>query len=254
MVKRTLLLLFAIAVAMPAFGQADPSMETGLSETVKGTVEIRQDTQRKEDQWAQAREELEARYRAAKAGVETLEKQKGVLEKKDQVLEEQGDELERRIEESRRLEQGLQEVMQTLLSRMEEWVEQDLPFLPEERAERIRSLKEALALTDTSAAEKLRRLLEALQVECEYGDTVEVYQQKIEVEGKPVFADIFRLGRLSIFWQTPDGTRVGEYDRVVGHWIELPTKYRRGIRVAIEMAAKQRPVELVKLPVGRINP
>ena len=253
MVKRTFLLL-SIVAAMPALGQTGPSKEPRLSDTVKGTVEIRQETQRKEDRWAEERAELEARYRAAKAGVETLEKQEAILEKKDQVLERQVNEMTRRLEESERLEQGLQEVMETILSRLGNWIEQDLPFLPEERTERIRALEEALALTDTSAGEKLRRLLEALQVECEYGDTVEVYQQKIEVEGEPIFADIFRLGRLSIFWQTPDGTRVGEYDRVADRWVELPTKYRRGIRAAIEMAAKQRPVELVKLPVGRISP
>jgi hypothetical protein len=115
-------------------------------------------------------------------------------------------------------------------------------------------LEETLAQTDSSGAEKLRVLLEALLVECEYGDTVEVYEQRIEVDGEAVYANIFRLGRLSIFWQTPDGVRIGEYDRVGDRWVELPKKYARGISAAVEMAEKRRPIELLRLPVGRMNP
>ena len=111
-----------------------------------------------------------------------------------------------------------------------------------------------LSQIDASPAEKLRRLLEALRIECEYGDSVEVYQQQIQVDGQAVFADILRLGRLSIFWQTPDGKRVGEYDRAKNLWVEFPSRYGRGLRMAAEMAKKTRPVELTKLPIGRISP
>ena len=86
------------------------------------------------------------------------------------------------------------------------------------------------------------------------GDTVEVYQQRIDVEGETVFADILRLGRLSIFWQTPDGKRAGEYDRVGKKWVEFPAGFSRSIQIAIEIANKRRPIELIKVPVGRLAP
>jgi len=163
-------------------------------------------------------------------------------------------ELERRIAVSETLEAGLQTVMDETLERFESFVRSDLPFLPEERSLRISMLKESLARTDATPAEKLRLLLEALQVETELGDTVETYPQRIDLGTENVFADVFRLGRLSLFWITPDGERAGEYDRVTGRWVELPGRYRKGIRMAVEMAAKQRPVELIRLPVGRIHP
>ena len=74
------------------------------------------------------------------------------------------------------------------------------------------------------------------------------------MDGEPVFANVFRLGRMSIFWKTPDGTRVGEYDRVNDRWVELPRSYARRISAAVEMADRQRPIELIQLPVGRISP
>ena len=244
-------LLVMFLTAGHALGQT-PDRE--VRKTVQDIVDIRQETQRKEDAWAREEESLRNRYRVAVAHVEDLERRKAALEKKDAALRGEVADLERRIAESERLEAGLQAVTEETMERLEAFVASDLPFLEEERALRVAGLKETLARTDTTPAEKLRRLLEALQVETEYGDTVETYTQRIVVDGESLFADIFRLGRLSVFWMTPDGERVGEYDRVGDRWVELPARYRKAVRLAVEMAAKQRPVELIRLPVGRIHP
>ncbi|MBW2036540.1 MAG: DUF3450 family protein [Deltaproteobacteria bacterium] len=66
--------------------------------------------------------------------------------------------------------------------------------------------------------------------------------------------DILRLGRLSLFCQTPDGKLVGHYDRAAGRWGLLPSKYRRQINRAVEMARRERTIDLVRLPIGRIVP
>jgi hypothetical protein len=251
MAKVLTFLLIALFGAVPVLGE--PPAER-VKETVAETVDIRQETQEKEDRWAVEKAQLEARYRASKSHIESLERHTALWGRKVDVLQEQVDELNRRIEESERLEANLGEILESVMKRLEDWVRRDLPFLPEERAERLSFLRETLAQTDISGAEKLRHLLEALLVECEYGDTVEVYEQRIQVDGEPVFATVFRLGRLSIFWQTPDGARVGEYDRVTKDWVELPAKYARSITAAVEMAEKRRPIELLRLPVGRLNP
>ena len=243
--------LFGFFLSGPVLAQ---TVEKKLQRKVDGTVGVRQETQRREDAWAREKAALESRYNLARAHVTALEAQQEILQRKDRALEERVNELQRRIDESNRLEAGLQQAMEATVARLETFIEADLPFLPAERAARIASLKETLALPDVEPADKLRRLLEALQVECEYGDTVETYRQDIEVDGDPVSADVFRLGRLSIFWQTPDGRRVGEYDRVGDRWVEFPSGYRRNISAAVEMAAKRKPVELLKLPVGRIEP
>ena len=248
------LLCTVLVLAPLGAAGADPSPAGEVKRTVTGTVEIRQKTQQEEDRWAAEKAELEARYRAAKTQVSALEPQESLWTKKVEVLQEEVDGLSRRMEESERLEANLQAVLERILGRLSNRVEQDLPFLPEERKRRLDDLEETLARPDVSEAEKLRRVLEALLVECEYGHTVEVYQQEIEVAGQPVFVDVLRLGRVSIFWQTPDGKRTGEYDQGSNQWIELPATYNRSVYVAIEMASKRRPVELVKLPVGRIRP
>ena len=251
MVKVWMVSFLVLFGAAPVMGE--PSAEE-VKRTVSGTVDIRQDTPRQEDRWAVEKAGLEARYRSTKSRIDALEKQTALWARKVEVLQGQVDEFERRIEESDRLEANLHKSLEEVMNRLQGWVVEDLPFLPEERAQRLSFLDEALAQTDTSGAEKLRYLLEALLVECEYGDTVEVYEQRIQVDGEGVFANIFRLGRLSIFWQTPDGRRVGEYDRVTNRWVELPKQYVRGISAAVEMAEKRRPIELLRLPLGRLSP
>jgi hypothetical protein len=117
-------------------------------------------------------------------------------------------------------------------------------------------IKTVLAQPDTSIAERSRRVMEAIKVETEYGQTIEVYQDTIGIGGpdedQPIMADILRVGRLGLFWRTPDGNTVGEWDRVAGQWTPLPKKYRRAINDAMEMALKRRTIDMVNLPLGRI--
>ena len=94
--------------------------------------------------------------------------------------------------------------------------------------------------------------MEALFIETEYGNTVEVYQQRIMVEGKSILVDIFRLGRISLFFQTLDQTQSGYFNQAQSVWKTLPAEYNREINAAIEIGTKRRSADLLNLPVGRI--
>jgi len=114
-------------------------------------------------------------------------------------------------------------------------------------------VRAALGDPDAPAAEKLRRVLEAHQVEAGYGGTVETISQRITVDGAELHADVLRLGRLALFWRTPDGTRAGHFDQGQGAWVESDRSARHAIGRAMEMAARMRPVAVIGLPLGRIE-
>ncbi len=222
--------------------------------TVDGTLGIQQQTQARKDDWAQQAGTLQSRYRTAKADVAYLEARRDFQAGQVQAIEARIAEFERRLGEAVRLRNGIGDTLSVILGRLETHVARDLPFLPEERARRLESLKAELARPDVSSAEKLRRLLEALQVEAGYGGTVEVGEQVIGLDGSPLSVDVLKIGRLSLFWRTPDGKRVGEYDRASAGWRELPRKHARSIGMAMDMAARIRPTELIALPLGRVTP
>lgn len=240
----------AVLLALTALAQD----ATDLKQTADETIQIRRGTQGARDEWAAEQARLLTRLRAAESAVGRLDKQATSAEARLAALTARTDELQRRLEESTRLEGSLQDTLDALLERLRGWAAADLPFLPAERAARLAGLTDELARPETAPSEKLRRLLEALQIEAMYGGSVEVYPDRIVVEGDSLYADILRVGRLSLFWSTPDGARAGEYARDLDAWIELSATQRRAIQRGIEMANRQRPMELITLPLGRIAP
>jgi seryl-tRNA synthetase len=243
-------ILLALAVS-PLYAQTQPNE---LEKKVGEAVQIHQETQVKQDAWEKEKAALTARYRTAKASIDYLNERKSAQQKTLAGLEANIAELERRMKESTRLQASLQDTLGTILARLDTWVQQDLPFLQKERQTRIASLKDEIRRPDIEGSEKLRRVLEALQVEAGYGSTVEVEPQEIQIGDENLYVDVLRVGRVSLFWRTPEGKRVGEFDRATNRWVELPGKYRRNIKTAIEMANRLRNVDVVTLPLGRIEP
>lgn len=250
--RRLVIALGIVTLAWASLGaQSDSEV---LKKTVDGTLEIERRTQKNLDDWSAEEAELLARYRTAKANVAYLRERIAVEEQKSAALDDRINELDRRLDESDRLNAVLQDTLMVLFERLEEFVAIDLPFLQDERGARLDFLRNDLVRPDVNGAEKLRRLLEALQVEANYGNSVEVDQQRIVVGDEEIFVDVLRLGRISAFWRTPDGQRVGEFDRATRQWVELPSKYRHQIGRAMEMASRMRPIEVISLPLGRIVP
>lgn len=222
--------------------------------TVAGTVELRQETQQQGDDWAAERAELLDRYRSLQSELDYLGRRETVERERVAARQARADELRRRLDESTRLKASLQDTLDAVFVRFEGAVADDQPFLPDERAARVSTLREVLARPETQPAEKLRRTLEALQVEAGYGATVEVYQDRIIADGEDLFVDVLRIGRLVLYWRTPDGKRAGWFDPGARVWTELPGRHRRNIGLALEMAARMRPVEPISLPLGRVTP
>jgi predicted nuclease with TOPRIM domain len=224
-----------------------------IQKEVTQAIEIRQETQKNEDAWAGKKAGLMSRYRTLISQKENLEKAKTCIKERLKGQQNLVAEIERRTSESERIRDELQSCLESIVTRLGEFIKRDLSFLTKERSYRLDSIRETLSRPDKTATEKLRRVMEALQVEAEYGRTVEVYQDTIDLDGQHVLVDVLRLGRLSLFCQTPDSKTVGHYNRATGRWVSLSPGYRRNINKAVDMARRERVIDLIKLPIGRIN-
>ncbi len=248
----------AVVIVMSAgLSQAqneEPSDAHKARQATDEAIATRQETQQQKDTWSDERAALVARYRTAKSSVAWLSGRKNEEQARATALAARVAELGRRLAEADRLESSMQDTLLVIFNRLDQSVKHSSPFLPEERRLRLESLSGELVRPDVASGEKLRRLLEALQVEAGYAATVEVYQDGITVDGEELHADILRLGRVALFWRTPDGDRVGSYDQAAGRWTELPGRENRNIALAMEMATRMRPVEITDLPLGRITP
>jgi hypothetical protein len=246
------LLMFLFLFTEMSAGGEENKVSVRVRERVISTIDIRQATQKEEDKWLEEREKLTAAYRSRESDREYLRSVKAKTAGVLHVREREVAETLRTIREATRIREELQTYLETVVGQLEAWIKEDTVFLTEERASRVAMIKEILAQSDTPFAEKYRRVMEALQIETEYGRTVEVYQQTIALEGEPRLVDILRVGRLSLFCRTPDGTLVGTFNQKNRRWEILPSRYRNEINKATDIASRQRTIELTRVPIGRI--
>ena len=96
-----------------------------------------------------------------------------------------------------------------MLDSLDKFVSLDLPFLPEERKQRLTKLKDMINRADVTNAEKYRRILEAYQVENDYGKTIEAYRADLNLNDNISSVDFLRLGRVALYYQRFDGSETG---------------------------------------------
>ncbi|MEE2767497.1 MAG: DUF3450 domain-containing protein [Pseudomonadota bacterium] len=157
--------------------------------------------------------------------------------------------IEKQLKEIEVTQREMVPLMLSMLESLEQFVAYDLPFLPEERGERISDLQAAMVRADVTSAEKFRRVLEAYQVEGDYGRTIEAYRANLSIDGVERPVDFLRLGRIALFYQTLDGSQTGMLNQESNSWEELPDEYDLPVRDGLRVARKEAAPNLLALPV-----
>lgn len=145
-----------------------------------------------------------------------------------------------------------QEIVPLILSMQEsldKFVQLDIPFLPQERKQRMSRLKKMMTRTDVTNAEKFRHIMEAYQIENDYGNTIEAYRANIELNDKISSVDFLRLGRVALYYQRLDGSKTGIWNNTDKRWEILPNEYRNPIRQGLRIARKEAAPNLLTLPI-----
>ena len=74
-------------------------------------------------------------------------------------------------------------LMERMTDGLDQSVALDIPFLLEERTNRVDGLKLLMSRSDVSVAEKFRKVMEAYQIELDYGSSAEFYKQSLDLGG-----------------------------------------------------------------------
>ncbi len=157
--------------------------------------------------------------------------------------------LRRQIDDVELVAREIVPLMLEMITSLEAFVELDVPFLQEERTVRIAALRELMERSDVTDAERFRRILEAYQVENEYGRTIEAYSGELERDGQNRVVQFLRVGRTVLIYQTRDGSEAGVWDQDARAWKPLAADYRTAIRQGLMIARKQAAPDLLRLPV-----
>ena len=213
------------------------------------TTEAAVNTQKNIDKISDQTQKMLEEYRAASRHTETLKTYNQYLK----------DLLSSQLEEKASLQQQLGQIEVTqreivplilrMLDSLEQFIKLDLPFLPEERQQRLSHLKQMVNRADVTHAEKFRRILEAYQIENDYGNTIEAYRADINLNGTTSSVDFLRLGRVALYYQRLDGSETGFWNKETSSWQTLSSDYRHAIREGLRIARKEAAPDLLTLPV-----
>ena len=139
-------------------------------------------------------------------------------------------------------------LMQKMLDTLAQFVALDVPFLVEERTQRVANLQNMMTRADVTISEKYRRILEAYQVEMDYGRTIEAYEGKLGGGEDARTVQFLRVGRVSLLYQTLDGRETGYWDAQKKGWT-VDATYQHSFKQGVAVAKKMSAPELLIVPV-----
>ncbi len=248
MISKNVILLICVFLSLHSHAQRE-KLGKAIGEQLKSDQQA-QEGQKQVDQIDAKTQELLDEYRIVLRKIENTQIYNEQLEKLIVSQEEEKVSIAEQIDSVNVTNQEIVPLMISMVQTFSDFIEADIPFLAEERARRAKSLEKMMNRADVSTSEKFRRIMEAYQVENEYGRTIEAYRDKItDSKGQSKTVDILRIGRLSLLYQSLDGKEQGLWDETQKQWVALGRSARKKIRDALRVARKQAAPDMLMIPL-----
>ena len=188
--------------------------------------------------------------RYAQAMADTASLERFIKQQEEQVRSQEAEvaSLERQLLEIETTNRQVQPLMQQMVDTLARFVELDVPFLLEERTNRVRGLQALMGSADVSVAEKYRLIIEAYQTELDYGRTLEAYEGRLGTGADARTVEFARLGRVSLMYRTLDGSETGYWDSQKKTWV-VDNTYAGKVEEAIRVARGDGAPDILIVPV-----
>jgi chromosome segregation ATPase len=241
-IAAVLVALVTVAVAAPAGAQLQEALTAQVA-----ADRVAQGSQKTIDTLRERTQDAAGRYAQALADAESLERYNKQLQ--DQVDSQQTEigSIERQLLDIETTNREVQPLMEQMVEALTKFVQLDVPFLLDERTQRVQGLKSMMARADVTISEKYRRILEAYQIELEYGRTMDSYEGRLGTEADARTVQFVRLGRVTLLYRTLDGSETGYWDAINHKW-QPDDRYSDAIETAIKVIGGSAP-ELLTVPV-----
>lgn len=239
-------------VAAPPAAPAEASRQEILEDAVEvrrqANVELT-DTQDRVEALSDATDDLLTLYQAALRQHESLRIYNRQLDALIASQEVERASLEEQTDRVELVSRDVTPLMLRMIDALAAFVSLDVPFLEEERTGRVLELRKLMQRADVTEAEKYRRIMEAYQIENEYGRTIEAYRSTLDSDGKKVTVNFLRVGRIALVYQSLDESKAGVWNQDARRWDTLEARFRTAIRDGLRIARKQVAPDLIRLPL-----
>ena len=249
MKKALLIALFpaATVVAQQAAAQQAPLNDAAMKAQAENNAAVAA-TQANINKLQDQTNELTSQYADALNQLDSLNKYNEQLQGQVNAQEKEKSSIQTQLTEIETTNREVLPLMERMVQSLGEFVQADIPFMLEERIDRVQKLKNLMSRADVAISEKYRRILEAYQIELEYGRTLDAYQGTIGEGASALTVQFIKLGRVSLMYQTIDGSETGYWDASAKQWVKAP-QYKDKIRQALSVARKEGAPDLLEVPV-----
>jgi hypothetical protein len=244
----TATMLLCTMLLQPLASTADP-LQQSISLGKKNNRQ-EQLTQQRIDQLSEQTRAMLDEYHGLNRELDALGVYNDQLQRLTVSQEEEKALIHQQMEDIELTQQEIVPLMLRMIERLNDFVLNDSPFLRKERLQRVSLLRALMDRSDVSVAEKYRRILEAYQVELDYGRTLETYRDELEIDGDPRTVEFLRVGRIGLYYQTLDGHQAAYWDVQGRSWVPVKATQRLAIRRALRVASQKAAPELLALPVA----
>nr|WP_136250423.1 DUF3450 domain-containing protein [Ningiella ruwaisensis] len=249
----TLSTLFAVILATVVAQNAQSQEDQYLDEAKDKATEINESAEQSQDRIDNIANQIDSKlqqYKTLLKEIEGLEVYNSQLRKQINNQEEEMADLNAAIDEVSVIERQITPLMINMIEGLEQFVALDMPFLEQERSDRIADLKAMMDRANVAPSEKFRRVMEAFQVEMDYGRTIEAYSGLLPIDGQEREVEFLRIGRTALLYQTRDASRQGIWNKQTRQFEELDSSYRTQVTKGLRIAKKQLAPDLLIVPVA----
>ncbi len=240
----------AISIGAALGGVAQAASVNSILNVGESKTKLAQSSQQRIDTIADQTANLLGDFKIVNKQIEGLRVYNAQLQKQLAGQLETIKQLEKSIADITVIERQVQPLILRMLDGLNQFVSLDVPFYAQERKDRVEMLRNNQERTDITVAEKFRQVLEAYEIEIEYGRKVNTYEDTLNIDGQDREVNVLHVGRVALMYQTKDGKSSGAWDKNQGAWVTLDSgDYRTAIRDGIKIAKKQASIGIMNLPV-----
>ena len=188
------------------------------------------------------------RYAQAMAELDSLNQYNEQLQQQVTSQEEEMASIESQLTEIEVTNREVLPLMERMVAYLDRFVAADVPFLIDERKNRVNNLKELMPRSDVAISEKYRRILEAYQIELEFGSTLSAYEGVLNDGGSERTVEFLQLGRIALMYHTLDGNEAGYWNADTDSWV-VDNNYLAAVSDALAVAREEGAPDLLRVPV-----
>ncbi|MFV0573992.1 MAG: DUF3450 domain-containing protein [Vibrio sp.] len=213
--------------------QAAKSAQNTINANSDKTFDLQADIERMQDQI----ENLSIYQKHLKTLVESQEAEKVSID--NQLVE---------IKETR---EGVVPLMYHMIDGLHTLIDQGSPVRLASREKRLEDLQDLMTRADISDAEKYRRILEAYQIEMDYGSKLGVYEGEIQLDADDTRqVDMLYMGKVVLIARSKDAQTAWLWSQADKKWNEMDSSELLNVNQAYALANKDQAPSLLTLPLS----